>query len=97
MLIKMGVLKKYKKDDLKAIEGIGPKIEKLMKAAGVTTWEAMSKSDASRLSEILRDAGDRYKLADPTTWPKQAEYAANGQWKELDEYQDFLQGGKKPK
>jgi len=35
-------------------------------------------------------------LADPTTWPKQAEYAADGEWDALEEYQDFLDGGRSP-
>lgn len=94
MLIRMGVLKKFKQDDLKAIEGIGPKIEGLLHDDNITTWKQLSEADVQTLKDILTKAGDRYKLADPTTWPKQAEYAHNGQWKELQEYQDFLQGGR---
>lgn len=94
MLIRMGLLKKFKQDDLKAIEGIGPKIEGLLHDANITTWKQLSEADVQTLKAILTKAGDRYKLADPTTWPKQAEYAYNGQWKELQEYQDFLQGGR---
>lgn len=94
MLIKMGVLKRYKKDDLKAIEGIGPKIASLLQNAGIDTWQKLSVAPVSDLQKILSDAGSRYQLADPGTWPRQAEYAANGQWKELEEYQDFLNGGR---
>lgn len=96
MMIKMGIIKAWKENDLKAVEGIGPKIEGILNAAGITTWKGLSETSESRLKDILAAAGDRYKLADPGTWPKQAEYAANGQWDELTEYQDFLDGGKKP-
>ena len=94
LLIKMGVLKKWKQDDLKAIEGIGPKIEGLLKDAGIKSWAALSKAPVSDLQAILDKAGPRYKLADPGSWPKQAEFAAAGKWDELQEYQDFLVGGK---
>lgn len=94
LLIKMGVLKKWKQDDLTAVEGIGPKISGLLKDAGINTWRLLSTTPVSKLQEILDAAGKRYKLADPSTWPKQAEMAADGRWDDLEEYQDFLQGGK---
>jgi len=94
ILIKSGAIKAFKQDDLKAVEGIGPAIEKLMHAAGIKTWRDMATSSVERLKEILDDAGSRFKLADPGTWPKQAEMAADGKFKELQEYQDFLQGGR---
>ncbi len=96
ILIKMGVLKKYKQDDLKAVEGIGPKIEGLFNNAGIKTWKALSETNVDKLKQILADAGARYSLADPTTWPKQAALAAAGKWKELQELQDYLKGGKEP-
>ncbi|HHH53958.1 MAG TPA: DUF4332 domain-containing protein [Bacteroidetes bacterium] len=94
LLIKMGVLKRWKQDDLKAVEGIGPKIEGLLHDAGIKTWEELSNTAVEKLQEILDKAGKRYALADPGTWPKQAKMAAEGQWQELEKYQDYLQGGK---
>lgn len=94
LLIKMGVLKKYKQDDLKAVEGIGPKIESLLHDAGIKTWRGLAETPVEKIQSVLDAAGSRYKLADPATWPKQAEMAADGKWKELKEYQDFLQGGR---
>ena len=94
LLIKLGVLKRWKKDDLKAIEGIGPKIEGILKKAGLTTWQQLASKKADDIQDILDAAGDRFRLADPTTWPKQAKLAADGKWKELEEYQDFLNGGR---
>ncbi len=83
-------------EDLKIIEGIGPKIEQLLKDAGIKTWGDLSMTSVQRIQEILNAAGDNFRLADPNTWPKQAELAANGKWGELIAYQDFLQAGKDP-
>jgi len=94
LMMKMGLLKRYKQDDLKAVEGIGPKIEELLHNGGIKTWRALADTEVSKIQGILDAAGSRYKLADPGTWPKQAEMAADGKWEELQEYQDFLQGGK---
>lgn len=83
-------------NDLKIVEGIGPKIEGLLKNAGINTWSELAATSVDRLKEILADAGERYRLAEPSTWPKQAELAAAGKWDELKEYQKFLNGGKNP-
>lgn len=81
-------------DDLKKIEGVGPKIAEILTNAGLATFEAVSKASADQIREILAEAGNRYKSHDPTTWPKQAEFAAAGQWDELKEWQDKLDGGR---
>lgn len=83
-------------EDLKIVEGIGPKIDGLLKDAGIKNWSDLAAASVDRLKEILAAAGDRYRLADPTTWPKQAGLAAEGKWDELNSYQDFLSGGKDP-
>ncbi len=83
-----------KPGDLKVVEGIGPKIESLLKNAGIQNWAMLASANVNRLQDILTAAGDRYRLADPGTWPKQAELANEGKWTELKEYQDFLSGGK---
>lgn len=95
LYLKARGLKAYALDDLKAIEGIGLKIEGLLKAAGIDTWAKLSKTKKSKLQEILNNAGDRFRLADPTTWPKQAKLAAKGKWDDLQDYQDSLKGGRK--
>ncbi len=86
--------KKIKPDDLKIVEGVGPKIEELLKADGITTLEIMGDTSADRIKEILSAAGSRYQMHDPTTWPAQAKIAAAGDWDKLKEYQDSLQGGR---
>jgi small subunit ribosomal protein S1 len=81
-------------DDLKKIEGIGPKIEELLKNAGINTFAALSLTSLDKIKEILEEAGSRYKMHDPTTWPDQAKLAANGEWEKLKEWQNALDGGK---
>lgn len=83
-------------EDLKVIEGIGPKIEELLKNAGIKTWSDLAAASVDRIQEVLNAAGDNFRLAKPETWPRQAELAAQGKFKELKEYQDVLQGGKDP-
>ncbi|MBK8505615.1 MAG: 50S ribosomal protein L27 [Saprospiraceae bacterium] len=82
-----------KEDDLKVIEGIGPKLESILKEAGISNLKVMSESDPEKLAEILEGAGSRYKMFNPTTWPKQAGLAVEGKWDELKEYQSKLDGG----
>ena len=81
-------------DDLKKIEGIGPKIEELLHSAGFETYAKVADADADALKQVLNDAGSRFAVHDPTTWPKQARLADLGQWDELKTWQDELQGGK---
>lgn len=86
--------KKWKTDDLKIVEGIGPKIEELLHKAGIKTWQKLSETSADRLKEILDAAGPNFQIHDPSTWPKQAGLAAAGKWEELKKWQDELSGGK---
>ena len=86
--------KKIKVDDLKVVEGIGPKIEGLLNEAGITTWAELAGAPTEKVQAILDEAGPRYRMHDPATWAKQAELADNAQWAELEEYQDRLKGGK---
>jgi large subunit ribosomal protein L21 len=44
---------KSAKDDLKAIKGIGPAIEKKLNNAGIQTFEALSRLSVKELEEIL--------------------------------------------
>ena len=81
-------------DDLKKIEGIGPKIEELIKNGGIKTWAALSNTDPSVIQGFLNDAGSRYKMHDPKSWPLQAGMAARGEWEALDKWQDEHEGGK---
>ena len=79
--------------DLKIIEGVGPKLESILKEAGITDLKVLSESSVESLQKILEGAGNRYKMFNPSTWPKQAKMAVDGLWEELKEYQDRLDGG----
>lgn len=83
-----------KADDLKKIEGIGPKIEELLQNADIKTFTSLAQSTPDKIKEVLEAAGSRYKMHDPTTWPDQAKMAADGEWDKLKEWQDSLDGGK---
>ena len=83
-----------KADDFKKIEGIGPKIAQIITDAGITTFAELGNTSAARIKEILAEVGKRYAAHDPTTWPKQAQMAAAGDWEGLKKWQDELDGGK---
>ena len=90
-----GKFAQYTQDDLKIVEGIGPKIEALLKENGIKDWKTLSQSSADDLKAILKKGGDRFQMHEPSTWADQAALAVAGKWKELDEYQDLLIGGRK--
>lgn len=86
--------KKIKKDDLKIVEGIGPKIEELYHNEGIKTWKMLSETSLEKLQAVLENGGERFKLHNPSTWAKQAKYAYEGKWEELKRWQDELDGGR---
>jgi large subunit ribosomal protein L27 len=94
--IKLPSGKTIKQDDLKMVEGIGPKIEGLLHDAGITTWAELAEAPTEKVQAILDEAGPRYRMHQPTTWAKQAAMAAAGKWEELEAYQDHLDGGREP-
>jgi subtilisin-like proprotein convertase family protein len=82
-------------DDLSRIEGIGPKIAELLKAAHIRSFAKLAITPLETLESILDAAGGRFELADPGTWAEQASLAAEGRWAELDALQKELVGGKR--
>ncbi len=86
--------KKVKQDDLKIVEGIGPKIEGLFHNFNIKTWKALSETSADKCQEVLNSGGDRYRIHDPASWPMQAKMAYEGQWKKLRKWQDKHKSGK---
>lgn len=83
-----------KKDDLKKIEGIGPKIAQILQEKGILSFADLGKTKVTTLKSYLAEAGPRYKMHQPGTWPKQAKLAAKGDWDKLAKLQDELKGGK---
>jgi len=84
----------YAKDDLKKIEGVGPKIEELLNNASIYSFQQLANTRPDAIKEILNNAGSRYQMHDPSSWPKQAALAAKGSWDKLSQLQDKLKGGK---
>lgn len=96
-----GVLKHWKikfhyepEDDLKVVEGIGPKIEELLKNAGIYSYVTLATTTSEAIKDILAAAGDRFRMHAPGTWPAQSSLAAQGRWVELDALKAELDGGK---
>ncbi|OBQ57241.1 50S ribosomal protein L21 [Tamlana sp. s12] len=83
--------KATKADDLKKVEGIGPKIAETLAEAGITTFAQLAKTDAAKIAEIISDVRGNHVT---DTWPAQAQLAADGKWDELKKWQDELDGGK---
>lgn len=82
------------KDDLRKIEGIGPKISDLLNNAGIHSFEQLSGHSRDFIKEILNEAGPQFRMHEPESWPHQANLAAKGDWDELEKYQDFLIAGR---
>ena len=83
-----------KLNDLKLVEGIGPKLEELLKGAGIANLAVLAQTKAEDIQGIMDKEGGTFKLADPSTWQKQAKMAVEGKWDRLEEFQEFLKGGK---
>lgn len=80
-------------DDLTTIEGIGPKVAKLLESIGITTFQQLADADQAKLRETLDGAG--YKYMEPAGWVEQAALAAKGDAEGLQKLQDSLKGGRR--
>ena len=80
--------------DLQLVEGIGPKIAAVLIEHGINDLGQLATTPVERLREILAGAGGRFRLADPGTWPRQAELGAAGDWAALTQLQTQLKAGK---
>jgi predicted flap endonuclease-1-like 5' DNA nuclease len=92
----VAVEKAEESDDLKRIEGIGPKIASVLSEAGIFTYARLADTDPDQLRQILEDSDPRLlRIADPSTWPEQASYAAADDWEGLAEMQSELRAGRR--
>jgi predicted flap endonuclease-1-like 5' DNA nuclease len=65
------------KNDLKVIKGIGPKIETILNAAGITSYEGLAKMTVANINKVLTDAGIvNIKIYNTSQWKAQAIKAA---------------------
>ena len=80
-------------DDLTRIEGIGPKVARVLNDAGITTFDALARANPADLERTLDEAG--LQMMDPNGWIEQARLAAKGDWAELEKLQNELKGGRR--
>ncbi len=81
-------------DDLKVVEGISPKIEELCHGKDIRTWWGLANTDVAVLRGMLDEAGPRFQMHDPGSWPEQGGLLAHGQWAEFKALTDRLQAGR---
>jgi predicted flap endonuclease-1-like 5' DNA nuclease len=80
-------------DDLTRLEGIGPKMQSLLRETKIYTYQQLAAADVDQLQQMVRDAG--LAMTDPSSWPEQAKLAAEAKWDELQALQDELKGGRR--
>lgn len=81
------------KEDLTKIEGIGEKIEKLLNKDGIYNYHQLTLASNAELQKVLIDAGPSFSMHKPRTWSAQARLADEGEWEELEKWQEMLKGG----
>jgi predicted flap endonuclease-1-like 5' DNA nuclease len=77
-------------DDLTRLEGIGPKIQQLLYAAGLTTYAALAQANVAQLRDLLADAGIPHHPSYPESWPEQARLILAEEWETLQALQNEL-------
>jgi len=80
-------------DDLTVLEGIGPKVAKILSEAGIKSFADLAKADAAEVDKVL-DA-NRLQMLDSAGWIEQAKLAVKGDMEGLAKLQDELKGGRR--
>ena len=80
-------------DDLTVLEGVGPKVAKILTEAGYASFADLAKADHVEVDKIL-DA-NKLQMLDSAGWIDQAKLAAAGDMEGLAKLQDELKGGRK--
>jgi predicted flap endonuclease-1-like 5' DNA nuclease len=81
-------------DDLTIIEGIGPKIEDLLRANGVDGFVQLARLNEQELLDMLERGGPSFRFANPATWDRQAALVVENRWIELKQLQRDLIGAR---
>ena len=80
-------------DDLTKLEGVGPKVAKILADAGYTTFADLANANAAEVDKVL-DA-NKLQMLDSAGWIDQAKLAAAGDMEGLAKLQDELKGGRR--
>jgi large subunit ribosomal protein L21 len=83
------------KDDIEIIEGIGPKIAKVLADNGITTFADLAVAKADDVTAMLKASGGRFSLANTASWAEQAALLRDGKMDEFKKLTDELVGGVK--
>ena len=83
------------KDDIELIEGIGPKIAKVLADNGIRTFAQLADAKPEAMTAMLKASGGRFSLASTDTWPQQAALLRDGKTDEFKKFTDELVGGVK--
>ena len=59
-------------DDLKKLEGVGPKLAEILAEGGFTTFASIASASVEDIQKVLEAAGSRYASKDPAPWIAQA-------------------------
>jgi predicted flap endonuclease-1-like 5' DNA nuclease len=79
-------------DNLRRIEGIGPKIASALVAAGYPTYAKIAAATEDELREAVAGQGIKFAPS-ASSWADQAQYLVDSDADGLEEYQDYLVGG----
>lgn len=82
-------------DNLRRIEGIGPKVAGALNDAGILTFAQITEHTPEQLMAIMQEANVRVLPGAAETWPEQAALAAKGDWEGFEKLQDELKGGRR--
>ncbi len=80
-------------DDLKRIEGIGPKMASALNAAGITTFEELAAADETTIRAAISAGGLRFAPS-LVTWARQARLLARGDEQGFDDITGHLVAGR---
>jgi len=81
------------KDNLEIIEGIGPKIAKVLVDGGISTFALLASAKADDVTAMLKASGGRFSLANPASWAEQAALLRDGKMAEFKKLTDEFVGG----
>ncbi len=59
-------------DDLKKLEGVGPKLAEILVEGGFATYASIATASVEDIQKVLETAGSRYASKDPAPWIEQA-------------------------
>ncbi len=78
------------RDDIELVEGIGPKIAKVLADNGITTFAQLADATPESMMAMLKASGGRFGLANADSWPQQAALLRDGKMDEFKQLTDVL-------